>query len=194
MSHMQRAPSPLVSGLWGSASGTVAALALTALMFATGCGFTRIRPKATYENVSPPPGNLQLHDAFTAVVSYDDPSTLLARWSPGQGLFVSGNRHVCGQEVAVRRSTGEAAFGHLIVFDTLPGSGPAGRGDYLVKIGDDAIDAVKQGRMSVRYETYDSPYGGEHYAWILFLSDKPLPCAEGSEPIDPAEWTPDGRR
>lgn len=107
--------------------------------------------------------------------------SMLSHWRPPNGLLLAPGQTrlgLCGTPFIAHKAQDANAtvHGRVIVFQARSdGSGPAGRGDYLMKIDDSAIESARGGRLAMRYESYLSS-GSEFYAWIAILSDRPLAC------------------
>jgi hypothetical protein len=80
-----------------------------------------------------------------------------------------------GKRVRVRiPGLSEPLYG-VLMFEQFPGTaqGPASR-LYQLEIPQNYVEAAKGGRVSVVYEIVTAPSKLEYFAWILWLSDRPL--------------------
>ncbi|MGM0577948.1 MAG: hypothetical protein ACQEXJ_19635 [Myxococcota bacterium] len=164
----------------------MAAIRLAAGMIAlgaalTGCAPTLLKPEPTLHNITDPQGGDRVtfdwKDHYSPSLSDIPPGDLVDGWSDEHG-FVSQwrglkHRH-CGTPVEVVSSTGEVVHGRLLVMGHREnGRGPAGRGDYRVKVADRFIDQTSGGRTAVQYESYVAD-DTEYYAWILWMRQEPF--------------------
>lgn len=133
-------------------------------------------PRVDNQSVAPLDGDqvggpIQPSNMGGAPFAMFPPSTLLGNTPFGVAQGCLGNRV---RVVAPDKST---VYGMLIVFRADPnGKGPAGRGDYLLKVPEDRIRAASGGRMSVAYESYTTTRGEERYAWVVWMSEQPFRC------------------
>ncbi|MGM0577949.1 MAG: hypothetical protein ACQEXJ_19640 [Myxococcota bacterium] len=142
-----------------------------------GCGPTLLKPDAELHNVRSPEGWAWQRD-YSLALSEIPPGELVAAWSERHGLVEHGGptgmRTHCGDPVEVVSSTGEVVHGRLLVMGHREnGRGPAGRGDYRVKVADRFIDQTSGGRTAVQYESYVAD-DTEYYAWILWMRQEPF--------------------
>lgn len=91
----------------------------------------------------------------------------------------------CGDAVTVEASSGERVYGRLVLFMYVEGQGPAGRGQYLLKVPDERIREASGGRLSMHAEYYRSNDGRIDTAWVVVMSDQPIPCQRRVDPHAP---------
>lgn len=107
------------------------------------------------------------------------PADLLRSWDNEYGFKATLGIKLCGTPFIARSQTdpSKVVYGRLVVFGAHPsGRGAAGRGSYIFAPSESTMAATSGGRMSYQYESYLTDDGQERYAWIAYVSDRPVPC------------------
>lgn len=147
-----------------------------------------VTPRLQNVNVVPPEGNIATPTNFVIrglgleLTAYPPDALLRA----GRVDLKNIGAVLCGNDVRVVAADKTMVHGRVLIFSTdASGKGPAGRGDYLLKVPEERIRATSGGRMSMAYESYTTTSGKERYAWIAWMSERPLPCDDKLPPSPP---------